>query len=60
MTKIVDFENALDDLISEVLTKEDVKELERYYEDTTIISIIKDALQRVGVEDTAEVKKDGS
>jgi len=42
--KIVDFENKLSDLITEIFTDEDVKDLEEYFGDTTIISIIREEL----------------
>lgn len=42
MTRAIAFENALDDFITEFLTKEDIPELEKYFEDTTLISIIKE------------------
>ena len=47
MTKIVAFENALDDLITEMLTEEDIKEFETYFGDTTIMSLIKQAFETI-------------
>ncbi len=58
MTKIVEFENALDDLISEMIEEEDLEEFETYYEGTTLISVIKQALQ-VGMEDVRKDEKHG-
>ena len=45
MSKLVEFENALDELILEMLTEEDIDEFEEYFEDTTIISIIKESFK---------------
>jgi len=47
LTKIVAFENALDDLITEMLTEEDIKEFETYFGDTTIMSLIKQAFETI-------------
>lgn len=47
MTNQVEFENALDELITEMLTEEDIAEFEEYYEDTTLISIIKESLRAI-------------
>lgn len=44
--KIVEFENALNDLISEIFTEVDLPDLEYYFEDTTLISTIKAAMGR--------------
>ena len=42
--KIVQFENMLSDLITELFTEDDIKDLEYYFEDSTIMSSIKEAL----------------
>ena len=41
--KIINFENQLSDLITELFTEDDLKDLENYFEDTTIMSEIKEA-----------------
>ena len=40
--KIINFENQLSDLITEHFTEDDLEDLENYFEDTTIMSEIKE------------------
>ena len=41
--KIVEFENRLIDIITEIFTEDDLPDLESYFEATTVISQIKEA-----------------
>ena len=45
--KIVQFENMLSDLITEIFTEDDIEDLEHYFEDSTLMSSIRETL---GVE----------
>lgn len=43
--KIVNFENQLSDLITEIFTEDDLEDLKNYFGDTTIMSEIEEALR---------------
>jgi len=45
--RIVAFENALDDLISEMVAPREIPEFATYFEETTIMQLIREALEGV-------------